>query len=132
MNIIISIKPQFVEKIINEEKKYEFRKIIPKKDIEKVFIYSTVPDKKIVGYFEYDIVIKDSPTNLWNKCQKYAGISQEDFFNYYGEKEMGYAIEINNLNVFDNPIDVCAIDDFIAPQSFQYVDDCFLESFVEA
>lgn len=31
MNLIISIKPQFVSKIISKEKKYEFRKNIPKK-----------------------------------------------------------------------------------------------------
>lgn len=29
MNLIISIKPQFVRKIISKEKKYEFRKNIP-------------------------------------------------------------------------------------------------------
>lgn len=67
MNIILSVKSQFVEKILSKEKRYEFRKIIPR-EVEKVFIYSSVPDKKIVGYFNYDVVIEDSPTNLWNMC----------------------------------------------------------------
>lgn len=122
MNIIISIKPQFVEKIISEEKKYEFRKIIPKKDVEKVFMYSTVPDKKIVGYFTYDDIIEDTPTNLWNRCSRYAGIKRKDFFDYFKDKTRAYAIKINDLNIFDNPIDVNNLENFIAPQSFQYID----------
>ena len=53
MNALISIKPKYVEEIINKNKKYEYRKSIFKKDIDKVYIYSTRPNKQIVGYFKY-------------------------------------------------------------------------------
>ena len=46
MNILISIKPEFVNKIIINEKLYEFRKSVFKEDVEKIFIYATHPVKK--------------------------------------------------------------------------------------
>ncbi len=122
MNLLISIKPQYVSKIISKEKKYELRKNIPKKHFKKVFIYSTVPDKKIVGYFKCDKIIEDVPINLWNKFSKEAGISKHDFFEYFSGKEIGFAMEISKLTIFDNPINVGDIDGFIPPQSFKYVD----------
>lgn len=53
---------------------------------------------------------------------KYAEISQEDFFDYFKDKTRGYAIEIADLNIFDNPIDVNTLENFRAHQSFQYID----------
>ena len=61
MNVLISIKPEFVEKIISHEKMYEFRKSIFKKNPEKIFIYSTSPQREIVGYFKPSKIIHDSP-----------------------------------------------------------------------
>lgn len=122
MNLIISIKPQFVSKIISKEKKYEFRKNVPKKPVEKIFIYSTVPDKEIVGYFECDKVIEDTPDNLWNNFSNDAGISKQNFFEYFLEKEKGFAMEISKLTLFKDPIDVDDICGFVAPQSFKYAD----------
>ena len=49
MKVILSIKPEFVEKIINGEKKFEYRRKIFKKDVEKVLIYASSPIKLVVG-----------------------------------------------------------------------------------
>ena len=48
-NMLISINPQHVENIFNGTKKYEYRKIRCKQDVDKIIIYSTYPIKKIVG-----------------------------------------------------------------------------------
>ena len=38
MNVLLSVKPKYAEKIVEGEKKYEFRRAIFKKqDIEKVY-----------------------------------------------------------------------------------------------
>jgi len=80
MNVLISIKPKYVEKIISKEKTYEFRRNIFKKEVEKVVIYSTSPEKKIIGYFKSNSIIKDCPKNLWDNFSEEAGINEEDFF----------------------------------------------------
>ncbi len=51
MNVIFSIKPKYVERILSGEKKYEFRKRIWKKQVDRVFIYASSPVKKIVASF---------------------------------------------------------------------------------
>ena len=51
MNVLLSIRPKYVEEIIKGNKRYEFRKSIFKKNVEEVWIYATSPTKKIVGTF---------------------------------------------------------------------------------
>lgn len=48
MNLLISIKPEFVNKILAHEKLYEFRKSIFKQNVEKIFIYSSYPVKRLL------------------------------------------------------------------------------------
>ena len=40
MNVILSIKPEFVEKIFSGEKQYEYRKILFKQKVDTVYIYA--------------------------------------------------------------------------------------------
>ena len=119
MNLIISIKPEFVEKIISSEKKYEFRRRIYKKEVEKIYIYQTLPNSGIVGYFIPSKIIKDTPLNLWNNLKKVSGVSEEFFMSYFHGKTEGYAIKIENLVVFEKPITNL---DIKAPQSYKYID----------
>ena len=126
MNILLSIKPEFVNKILSHEKLYEFRKCIFKQEVERIYIYSTYPVKKIVGYFEVTDIICASPEELWELFSEVSGICKNEFFEYYFGVEKGFAIKIDNLVIFDEFIDMDMIDDFKAPQSFCYVEnnDC--------
>lgn len=81
MDLLISIKPNFIEKIISHEKKYEFRKRIFRKNVDKIFIYSSSPEKKIIGYFTAGDIVKDNPERLWDNFSHVAGISKETFFD---------------------------------------------------
>lgn len=125
MNVILSIKPEYCEKIKNGEKKFEFRKRIFKRheDIESVYIYATSPIKKIVASFTFENIIKDSPDNLWEKCKIFAGIEKGKFFDYFGNNKEGFAIKIEKVTSFD-PIDPKSIiPEFTPPQSFQYLNN---------
>ena len=123
MNLLISIKPEFVRKIISGEKKYEFRRSIFRKEVDKIYIYSTSPEKKIVGYFKCNKIINDTPQNLWKNFKDVSGTSKESFFEYFKGKETGFAIKIDDLHVFDQPIDTNILYDFKAPQSFSYINE---------
>ena len=120
MNVLMSIKPEFVNRILTGEKQYEFRKSIFKENVERIYIYSSYPVKKIVGYFEVDEIIHKSPEELWNSYSEVSGISKKDFFEYFKDREKGYAIKINNLKVFDEFIEM---KDYTGPQSFCYIEN---------
>lgn len=46
---IFSIHPQFADLILSGEKKFEFRRIPAKRDIDKILIYATAPVCAVVG-----------------------------------------------------------------------------------
>lgn len=71
MNVLLSIKPKYIEKIIKGNKRYEFRKSIFKKSVDEVWIYATSPTKKIVGTFVIGEIIKDTPANLWKNLNDF-------------------------------------------------------------
>ena len=90
--------------------------------MRKAFIYSTAPTKKIVGTFDIGNIIEDDPKGLWTNLQDVSGVNEKEFFNYFRNTEKGFAIEIERLNVFDEPLDPNElIRDFSPPQSFCYV-----------
>lgn len=122
MKVLLSIRPKYVDEIINGNKKYEFRKNIFKESVEEIFIYSTSPIKKIVGTFKIEDILEDDPNILWKKYNALSGIDREEFFNYFEGKSKGYAIKIGDLKLFTHPVDPKTINpSFIAPQSFGYI-----------
>ena len=128
MNVLLSIKPKYVEEIKKGNKKYEFRKSLCNRDnlnkIEKFFIYASSPVKKIVASFISSEILEDHPRILWEKCRKHSGIKEVDFFNYFRDREKGLALEISKLKFYKQALDPKSIFPFFkAPQSFCYVED---------
>jgi predicted transcriptional regulator len=122
MNILLSIKPKYAELIRSGLKKYEFRrKIFKKAGSCNVFIYSTSPVKKIIGVFDASIIHQNSPHRIWDMFGVYSGVSEKEFFQYFRDCEIAYAIEIRNLVTFEEPQDPSDYFwEFTAPQSYRY------------
>lgn len=134
MNVLLSIKPEYVEKIQKGIKRYEFRKLRfrPIKDSEKVFIYSSSPVKRIIGSFRIEEVVEDHPAKLWEQFKEKAGIGEKEFFKYFENEENGLAISIEKLEVFKKPVDPKKIEEnFVPPQAFKYIDEGFLNKILE-
>lgn len=123
MNVLLSIKPKYANAILSGEKKVEFRKAPFKSEVERVYIYSSAPEQKIIGYFIIDKIVSASPRKLWKEFSEVGVIEEEAFFNYFADKEIGYSIKIKKVKKFArglNPSDV--FDNFFPPQSFMYCD----------
>ena len=96
---------------------------LPHRSINRVFIYSSAPVQRIVALFEIGTILEDHPTALWDSVREYAGIDDREFFSSFAGKTRGYAIGIENVQEFDEPIDPRAtIPEFVPPQSYCYVD----------
>lgn len=124
MKVLLSIKPEFVEKIFSGEKLFEYRKAVFKKpDVKSIIIYSTMPEGKIVGEFSIGHILVKHPRDLWKETKKVSGINKEFFDEYFNGRDVGYAIEIKSLKKYDQPIDPYKEErGFKAPQSFKYLD----------
>lgn len=122
-SILLSIKPEYVTKIFNRTKRYEFRKKIPQKQIDKVIVYSTNPEQNVVGEFEVLEIITMKPSPLWEKTKKEAGISRAKFRKYFNGCENAYAYKIGRVTLYDRPKNIHEFGITQAPQSFVYLKD---------
>lgn len=120
MKVLLSIKPEFVKKIIRGEKKYEYRRKIFKKDVESVIIYASSPLQRVVGEFVIADIIESDLSTLWKRTHRYSGINEEFFWEYFKGTNKGFALKIGNLILYDEHL---SIDNFgvRAPQSYVYV-----------
>ncbi|PHM45909.1 hypothetical protein Xmau_00300 [Xenorhabdus mauleonii] len=123
MKVLLSIKPEFAEKILNGTKKYEFRKgIFKNTSVRSVVIYATKPVGRIVGEFDIETIIEDAPEAVWYKTYEYAGISKQFFDSYFFKKKKAFAIQIGKVKKYSTPI---PLDEFghniVAPQSYRYL-----------
>lgn len=57
MKVLLSIKPEFANKIFEGSKKFEFRRSIFKnKQVKSIVVYASAPISKVIGEFEIDTV----------------------------------------------------------------------------
>ncbi len=122
MKVLLSIKPEYADKIFDGTKKFEFRRSIFKNpDVNKVVVYSSSPVQKVIGEFEIEQIYSCDLNTLWERTKKHSGITEDFFFQYFSEKSSGYAIKIKNAKRYEKP--KCIRSDFKAspPQSFMYL-----------
>ncbi len=124
MKVILSIKPEFAEKIFNGSKKFEFRRRLYKnKDVKVVIVYASAPISKVIGEFEIGSVLHDDLGSLWDTTNEYSGISEEYYLEYFKGKENGYAIAVKKAEKYDQPVCIREKYGLTPPQSFAYVQD---------
>lgn len=118
---LISIHPEFVEKIFNGTKRVEFRKRTS--DVVSIFfVYATAPVCKIVGFFEVKEIHRSSPKLIWDKFFNVAGIDSKRFFDYYSDCTEAVAIEIKKFYKFKSEYGIQELVGLKAPpQSYAFV-----------
>ena len=123
MRVLLSIKPEFAEKIFAGTKKYEFRRAIFKNpNVKKILVYASSPVQKVIGEFEIDCIIKNDLDALWNETKEHSGISEDYFFDYFDQKEQGFAIKIKKTTKYGTPKNIKENYNVTPPQSFLYLD----------
>ncbi len=125
MKILLSIKPQYVEKIISGEKKYEFRKKeFKRKDIDTIIVYSSGNIRKLVGEIKFKRILCDTPDFIWKLTHAEAGMSEKNFMDYYMNKDKAYAIVIDSFLPYKTYLNLeDKYPGVKPPQSFRYIDE---------
>lgn len=121
MKIIVSINPEYVEKILSGEKKFEYRTRVAKQQVDTLIIYATKPIMKVVAEVEILGVIATSPEELWNQTKNQSGITKSFFDEYFKDKQVAYAYKLGKVKVYECPKSLLDFGLRMAPQSFAYV-----------
>ena len=123
MRVLLSIKPEFAEKIFKGTKKFEFRRSLFKNpNIKTVVVYASSPVQKVIGEFEIDSILNYKPEILWEKTKEHAGITEEHFYEYFFGKEKGYAIKIKGVKRYEKELSLQKDFNVAPPQSFMYLE----------
>lgn len=121
MKVVMSIKPQFANKIFDGTKKFEFRKAIFKnQNVTSVLVYASSPVQKVIGEFEIGEIFNLELKELWDKTKEHSGITEDYFYEYFENREQGFAIQIKNKKRFTNPKCLKTDYNLTPPQSFAY------------
>ena len=120
--IMLAIKPEYVEKIFDGLKRYEYRKKCPNHPISQIVIYETAPVSKVVGTVDVDEMLGTAPHVLYDMTKKFSGISEDDYNDYFKGSNIAYAYSINNPVIFSRPASIKEYGLRGVPQSYVYLE----------
>jgi predicted transcriptional regulator len=121
MKVVLSIKPEFANKIFDGTKKFEFRKSIFRNTaVKTVIVYASYPVQQVIGEFEIEEILSQAPETLWKLTSQFSGISKEYFDSYFAKKNTGYAIKIKKAVRYQKPKNLKVDFNLVPPQSFAY------------
>ena len=119
--ILLSVKPEYADKIFSGIKKFEFRRHVSSEKVEKIIIYSSAPVKKVIGEVAVVDVLSMKKSPLWEVTKKSAGISREKFREYFKDASIAYAYVLGDTTKYDEPKELSDFGIEKAPQSFIYL-----------
>lgn len=120
---MLAIKPEYVEKIFDGLKRYEYRRKCPNCQVSKIVIYETAPVSKIVGEVDVDEMLGTAPHVLYDMTEKWSGISKEKYDEYFDGSRQAYAYSLNHPVIFSRPASIEEYGLRGAPQSYVYLED---------
>lgn len=124
-DVVLSVKPKYSTQILTGKKTVEVRRRFPV-NVPKgtlAYIYSTTPDKALVGFAEIESVTKKSVSAMWQAHRQETCITKRDFDSYFSGQEFGFALRFRRAKPFKESIDLAQLRErfgFEPPQSFLY------------
>lgn len=128
-SILLSIRPEYAKKIFNCTKTVELRRVRPRllNKGDLVVIYVSSPKQAVVGSFKVDSIVEKPTPDLWEEVKDIAGISREEFYDYYKGVKVGVGIFFKDFRRFSQPVELHRLrnklPDLKPPQSFRYLTD---------
>ncbi|MDY6419213.1 MAG: ASCH domain-containing protein [Succinivibrio dextrinosolvens] len=124
MKIVMSIKPEFANRIFSGEKEYEYRKKPFRKNISSVLVYASAPVKMVIGEFSVKQIMTDNPEIIWEKTRTKSGITYDYFRQYFKDSSQATAIQVEKAVRFNRLQQLSDFGIKRPPQSFCYL--CYL------
>jgi predicted transcriptional regulator len=122
--LLISVKPQYAEAILDGTKTVELRRTRPSlPDGSLVLLYSSTPTRAVVGWAQLMRVQAGSPEDIWQAIGDAAAIDQATFDAYFHGAEAAYALELDEVVEATRPVPLSVIRSIGVqpPQSWRYL-----------
>jgi len=125
--MILSIRPRYVESILNGTKSVELRRTRPNVEVgQPIAIYSTSPVASIVAVARVAEVSIGSPTAVWDSARDSAAVTREEFRHYFFGCSTAVAIHLDQVEVLEDTVTLGHMRKQMAfqpPQTWHFVDE---------
>ena len=127
--LLLSIRPAYVNEILNGSKRIEFRRRVPRQAAigSEVAIYASSPVCALVCVARIAGIVESSPTSIWRKYSSVGGISQVDFRHYFSGTNLAAGIMLADVRRLSLPVSLCDLRErwagFHPPQQFAYLNE---------
>lgn len=124
-DVVLSIKPEYSKQIMDGKKTVEIRRRFPASAPKGTlaYIYSTSPERAMVGTAKIAAVQELSVKDIWSEYSDVACIKRADFNKYFEGLNHGFALKFTNPERFHTPMSLTELRErfsFEPPQSFLY------------
>lgn len=123
-SLVFSIRPRWIEAILNLEKRFELRRRPPKLHRPvRALLYATRPDCSLRAICTVWPVHTDTPDHIWSLVCSQSSISRMEFDHYFDRCVAAHAIGIQDLRELSQPIRLSQLrreTDFVPPQSWAW------------
>ncbi|ACB73639.1 ASCH domain-containing protein [Opitutus terrae] len=124
--LLLSIRPEFSEKIFSGKKRVELRRLRPSVEAgDLVLVYTSSPQCELTGAFVVTEVQSATPDELWDKVRRACALSRRQFDDYYRGSKRAYGIRIGRAWRLDRPLKLACMrkrsERFHPPQSYRYL-----------
>jgi len=124
LDIVISVKEQYLAMILAGEKKVELRRKTVNVPLgSRVWLYATCPSAQIRAYATVEKITSDSPQVIWRKYHREVGISSEEYDLYMAGASVACAIRLRDVRRIDPELSLAElrkeVKGFHPPQFFK-------------
>jgi predicted transcriptional regulator len=124
--LFLSIKPRYARAILAGSKTVEVRRkfpVVPEGTV--IVLYSSSPERAVLGTVRLKRVTRIDPTEVWNLHAKDIEISEADLTQYLHGAAESTLLEVDNPTTWNTPVPLSALRKAIGvepPQSFRYLE----------
>ncbi|MCY4263064.1 MAG: AAA family ATPase [Candidatus Dadabacteria bacterium] len=119
---LISIHPEHIDNIMSGKKVFEYRKILPRRDISFLVLYCTAPVKKILAVAEVVDRVTGLSEYVWNATSLGSGISHCAYRDYYSARRHASYFVLGNVYKITDPMSLSDLSgNRTPPRSFYYL-----------
>lgn len=125
-DVLVSVQPKFVSKILDGDKTVELRRRFPETTVTGalVLIYSSSPVRAVVGYARIRQVLRLPIGQLWRQHGVAACVSKKEFDKYFHGIKFGFAVLLDKIKLLNPQIaanDLQKEYGIVPPQSYRYL-----------
>ena len=122
-DILMSIKPPYVDMLVSGCKTVEIRKRAVRAPAgARIWIYATNPRRQVVASARLEAVAVEAPDEIWRSFGDRAGIDRREFDAYVGGARLVSALTLTEIIELDAPL--CPRGEtpaFRPPQSYAFL-----------